>query len=244
MPPAASQRPGPDPCGERRRIGVWGLHDEGAWGVTHNPFAGPSGGARVHLEDGAAGAGFSGPGLGEHTPNAGWSAPNGRCNCAARPSAASEQGLKEQREVGCPSPSSPPECRCGASIASLQRCADLRRPANLPDGGGATPRHHGVRRARKRDRSEHASTRRPGGHPSSTRPGPPPVVLEIPATQILPDRGSVLKALGVPGDREVPPPVQEVLASAAGLFQKTAVPRGRWRSSRPKPSHRSMPANG
>lgn len=52
------------------------------------------------------------------------------------------------------------------------------------------------------------------------------MILEIPVTDVLPGPGSVLKALGVPGDREVPPSVQEVLASAEGLFLETAAPRG------------------
>jgi hypothetical protein len=52
------------------------------------------------------------------------------------------------------------------------------------------------------------------------------MILEIPATEILPARSSVLGALGVPGDREVPPSIEDVLASAESLFQEEARPRG------------------
>jgi len=52
------------------------------------------------------------------------------------------------------------------------------------------------------------------------------MILEIPIAEITPDRGSVLGALGVPGDREVPPSIEEVLASAESLFRETAKPKG------------------
>jgi hypothetical protein len=52
------------------------------------------------------------------------------------------------------------------------------------------------------------------------------MILEFTTAELTPDRGSILGALGVPGNREVPPSVQEALTLAEGLFQETAAPRG------------------
>lgn len=60
------------------------------------------------------------------------------------------------------------------------------------------------------------------------------MILEIPTAEILPARISVLEALGVPGDREVPPSIEEVLASAESLFHETARPRGFVAEMRPE----------